>query len=174
MRRWYLIHTKPAGERGAQLHLQRQGYQTYLPRLLQQVRRRGQLQAQVVPLFPRYLFLHLDEGRQCLTPVRSTAGVASVVRFGACFATVPEQIIGELRARADPQTGLHALRTPPPGPGMPVRIEGGAFAGLPPRRAPRGGAAAAVGRGAQGALPCHTGECGVLRAMTHRPLRREG
>jgi transcriptional antiterminator RfaH len=130
MRRWYLIHTKPAGERGAQLHLQRQGYQTYLPRLLQQVRRRGQLQAQVVPLFPRYLFLHLDEGRQCLTPVRSTAGVASVVRFGACFATVPEQIIGELRARADPQTGLHALRTPPPGPGMPVRIEGGAFAGL--------------------------------------------
>lgn len=131
MRRWYLIHTKPAGERGAQLHLQRQGYQTYLPWLRQQVRRRGQLRLQVAPLFPRYLFLHLDEGRQCLTPVRSTTGVASVVRFGARFATVPEEIVGQLRARADPQTGLHALRTPPPpGPGTPVRIEGGAFAGL--------------------------------------------
>jgi transcriptional antiterminator RfaH len=131
MRRWYLIHTKPAAEREAQRHLQRQGYQTYFPRLLQRLRRNGQPQMHITPLFPRYLFLHLDEGRQCLTPVRSTSGVANIVRFGMRFATVPDEIIRQLRAREDPDSGLHSLRLPAPiGPGTPVRIAAGAFAGF--------------------------------------------
>jgi len=131
MRRWYLIHSKVGAEREAQLHLQRQHYDTYLPRLLQRVRRRGQLRLQVGPLFPRYLFLQLDEGRQSLAPVRSTSGVANIVRFGGRFATVPERIIEALRAREDPQTGLHCLCLPARlTPGAHVRIEGGAFAGL--------------------------------------------
>jgi transcriptional antiterminator RfaH len=130
MRRWYLIHTKPAGERGAQLQLQRQNYQTYLPRLIQTVRRRGRPRAQIGPLFPRYLFLNLDEGRQCLAPVRSTPGVANVVRFGACFATVPDEIVRQLREREDPETGLHTLHPPPLARGTSVRITSGVFAGL--------------------------------------------
>jgi len=131
MRRWYLIHSKVGAEREAQLHLQRQQYQTYLPRLLQRVRRRGQLRMQVAPLFPRYLFLQLDEGRQSLAPVRSTSGVANVVRFGGRFATVRDGIIKELRAREDPETGLHSLCVPARlTPGMAVRIDGGAFTGL--------------------------------------------
>src|SRR5579862_5350548 len=131
MRRWYLIHSKPAAETHAQLQLQRQGYQTYFPRLLQTVRRHGRPRTQINPLFPRYLFLHLDEGRQCLTPVRSTLGVANIVRFGARFATVPDEIVGELRAREDPESGLHKLRPPPAlGPGIPVRIAAGPFTGL--------------------------------------------
>jgi transcriptional antiterminator RfaH len=131
MRRWYLIHSKLGAEREAQLHLQRQQYQTYLPRLLQRVRRRGQLRMQVAPLFPRYLFLQLDEGRECLAPVRSTSGVADVVRFGGRFATVPDRIIEALRAREDPETGLHSLCLPARlTPGTHVRIEAGAFAGL--------------------------------------------
>lgn len=130
MRRWYLIHTKPAGERAAQVQLERQDYRTYLPRLLQTVRRKGQARARVAPLFPRYLFLNLDEGRQCLAPVHSTLGVAGVVRFGTRFATVPDAIIRQLREREDPQTGLHDLQTPRPTPGAPVRITAGVFAGL--------------------------------------------
>jgi transcriptional antiterminator RfaH len=130
MRRWYLIHTKPAGEREAQRQLQRQDYGTYLPRLLQTVRRRGQPRVQITPLFPRYLFLNLDEGRQSLAPVHSTFGVASVVRFGARFATVPEAIVRQLREREDPQTGLHSLEPPRLTPGTPVRVTAGVFAGL--------------------------------------------
>lgn len=131
MQRWYLIHTKPAGESEAQLHLQRQGYPVYCPRLMQTVRRRGRLRSQISALFPRYLFLQLDEGHQSLTPARSTTGVAAVVRFGSRFATVPDEIIHELRARADPLTGLHELHESATlGPGTAVRIAEGAFAGL--------------------------------------------
>jgi transcriptional antiterminator RfaH len=107
--RWYLVHTKPSAEAVAQLNLERQGYETYLPRLLQRVLWRQQRRERVVPLFPRYLFLRLDSGRQTLSPVRSTAGVATVVRFGAEFAIVPDPVVGDLRSRADPATGLHRL-----------------------------------------------------------------
>jgi hypothetical protein len=40
MLRWYVIHTKWAGETVAESNLQRQGYEVYLPRLQQTLRRR--------------------------------------------------------------------------------------------------------------------------------------
>ena len=93
MMRCYVIHTKWASETVAESNLQRQGYEVYLPRLARTVRRRGRLREQIVPLFPRYLFLRLNEGSQVLGPVRSTTGVARVVRFGSSYATVPDQLI---------------------------------------------------------------------------------
>ena len=109
----------------------RQGYQVYLPRLVQAVRQRGRWRDRVVPLFPRYLFLGLNEGCQALSPVRSTVGVANVVRFGATYATVPDQVIRGLRARADVQSGLHRMDHPVSlEPGMAVKIASGPFDGL--------------------------------------------
>jgi transcriptional antiterminator RfaH len=129
--RWYLVHTKPAAEGIAQLNLERQGYQTYLPQLVQRVLWRRQRRERVGPLFPRYLFLQLDTTDQTIGPARSTAGVAAVVRFGAEFAIVPDRVVDELRARADPQTGLHRLsHAMKLVRGSTVRIVASAFDGL--------------------------------------------
>lgn len=131
MSRWYLVHTKPAGEILAQSHLERQGYEVYLPRLVRPVRRRGRWQEKVVPLFPRYVFLGLNEGYQALAPVRSTIGVADVVRFGSEYAVVPDEVIRDLTARADSVSGLHRLdRTLSLEPGITVKIASGPFDGL--------------------------------------------
>lgn len=131
MLRWYLIHTKPCGEVMAQVNLQRQGFGVYLPRVLLTVRRRGRWQEAIAPLFPRYLFLQLNEGRQALAPVRSSVGVSAVVRFGPQCAVVPDQIVQDLRLRADPQTGLHRLVGQSAlVAGSPVHIGAGAFEGL--------------------------------------------
>lgn len=131
MLRWYLIHTKPSAESVAQVNLERQGYAVYLPRLQQPMRRRARWKDVIVALFPRYLFLRLSEGEQPLSPVRSTSGVANVVRFGARYAVVPDEIVGQLRARADPESGLHRLSEKSPfRAGAPVRIAVGAFGGL--------------------------------------------
>lgn len=132
MLRWYLIHTKPRGETLAESNLARQGYELYLPRLAQPVRSGGgKWRDRIAALFPRYLFLRLNEGEQALSPVRSTPGVANIVRFGSVFTIVPDQIIGGLRARADPATGLHRLYGGGlPQPGAPVRIGAGLFGGL--------------------------------------------
>jgi transcriptional antiterminator RfaH len=128
--RWYLIHTKPAAEMTAAINLQRQGYGIYYPRLLQTARIRGRRVSRVAPLFPRYLFLSLELGDQALTPVRSTVGVAAIVRFGYAYAAVPTGVVTGLQSRSDPLTGLHSLRQAQYERGMAVTIVGGAFDGL--------------------------------------------
>jgi transcriptional antiterminator RfaH len=131
MLRWYLVLTKPSSERIAQANLERQGYEVYLPRLVKTVRRNGRGRDSIVALFPRYLFLHLSEGRQVLSPVHSSVGVSTVVRFGSRYAIVPDHVIHSLRGREDAETGLHRLTdTPPLTLGMPVRVTMGPFDGL--------------------------------------------
>ena len=131
MLRWYLINTKPSGETVAQQNLERQGYEVYLPRLLESVRRGGCLRERIVPLFPRYLFLHLNEGSQALSPVRSSVGVLEVVRFGSAYALVPDRVIRDLQARANAESGLHQVaRAPVLARGDSVAITQGPFDGL--------------------------------------------
>jgi transcriptional antiterminator RfaH len=131
MLRWYLIHTKPLGEVLAQTNLERQGYEVYLPRAVQAVRSKGRWRDRVVALFPRYLFLRLNEGQQSLGSVRFTLGVANVVRFGSQFTIVPDEVIRNLLDRTDAETGLHRLRRAASlAPGSAVRISNGPFDGL--------------------------------------------
>ncbi len=131
MSRWYLIHTKPSAETTAVSNLERQGYEVYFPRVVRPVRRRGRWIEQVAALFPRYLFLRLDEGRQPLAPVHSSLGVASVVRFGLDYAIVPDSVIRELKARVDSESGLHQVSLRPLfTPGAAVRVAAGPFNGL--------------------------------------------
>ena len=131
MVRWYLIHTKPLGERIAQCNLERQGYGVYFPRLLRRGVYGRHQRERIDPLFPRYLFLGLHHAQQSLAPVRSTVGVARVVRFGCEYAVVPPDVIYALQSRADPASGLHQLtHWSPLRAGSPVRIVQGPFAGL--------------------------------------------
>jgi transcriptional antiterminator RfaH len=131
MLRWYLIHTKPASESVALDNLERQSYEVYLPRIAETVRRAGRRLERIAPLFPRYLFMRLNEGQQALAPVASTVGVAGIVRFGSRYTIVPDRVVGELRARADPESGLHRLnRDSRLTPGAAVRIRLGPFEGL--------------------------------------------
>jgi transcriptional antiterminator RfaH len=128
---WYLVHTKPLAERLAQANLQRQGYATYLPQVRHTGPRRQRRERRVAALFPRYLFLQLAVGRQSLHPIHSTIGVSNVVRFGTRCAIVRDEVIEELRAHADPVTGIHTLR---PAArfvhGTRVRITAGPFCGI--------------------------------------------
>jgi len=131
MPQWYLVHTKPLAESTAQVNLERQGYATYLPRLMHIARRQQRWLESIVPLFPRYLFLQLNAGRQSLRPVHSTVGVSNIVRFGMCCAVVCDEVIEELRSRADPATGLHRLQAAARfARGTRVRITAGPFCGI--------------------------------------------
>src|SRR5689334_5221168 len=99
MPRWYLVYTKPAGEGTARDNLSRQAYEVYLPRVLEPVRRGGRWLERIAALFPRYLFVRLNEGWQSLGPVRSSVGVSGVVRFGSRYAVVPDALVSGLQAR---------------------------------------------------------------------------
>jgi transcriptional antiterminator RfaH len=128
---WYLIHTKPLAERLAQANLERQGYCTYLPQVRHMRLYRQTPAFRVAALFPRYLFLRLAVGQQSLQPIHSTIGVSNLVRFGMRCAIVRDEVIEQLRSRADPVTGVHTLQ-----PfarfarGTRVRIKAGPFCGI--------------------------------------------
>ena len=127
---WFAVYTKPRQEHIALEHLQRQQFDCFLPMAINPYQRRSLRQLRIEPLFPRYLFLNAVADQQSLGPVRSTRGVASLVRFGVELAHIPETIIRAIRSRCDNETGLVRLDPVAVQPGDKVRVFDGPLAGV--------------------------------------------
>lgn len=121
---WFAVFTRPRQERRALVNLERQGFGCFLPEVENPHR------ACIEPLFPRYLFLKAVPGVQNLTPIRSTFGVSSLVRFGEKLATLSEKVVEAIRARVDSETGLVRLPRLMLNPGDRVRVIEGPLAGV--------------------------------------------
>ncbi len=128
MQAWYLIYTKPKQEQVALLNLEQQSYTTYLPKVMGLKRKQGRSIKTVLPMFPRYLFIQLDDQTDNWGPIRSTIGVANMVRFGMEAARVPNELIEEIRVREDAD-GVVTLPDKQFEKGQAVRITTGPFEG---------------------------------------------
>ena len=91
MKSYYLIHTKPNQEQIATNNLIAQSFTVFYPTAI--------INGKTVALFPRYIFIELDENTQNWMPIRSTKGVANFVRFGLRFAKVSNQIIDLIKSQ---------------------------------------------------------------------------
>jgi transcriptional antiterminator RfaH len=124
--RWFLVHTLPHSERRAQLHLGAQGFRTHFPTIQKTIRHARQLRTVRAPLFPRYIFLILDLGRDRWLSVWGTFGVSSLYSCEDRPVAVPEGIVEALIENTDEANlalfanGLTA--------GQSVRILSGPFA----------------------------------------------
>ena len=105
---WYLVYTKARQEEVARQNLERQGYETYLPRIRQRRRRRGKAVSVIEAMFPRYLFIKLTSGIDNWGPIRSTLGVSNLVRFSHTAARVPDILITTLHQQED-SNGIQKL-----------------------------------------------------------------
>jgi len=123
------VHTKPRQEHIALEHLERQGFDCFLPMAINPYQRRSLGKPRIEPLFPRYLFLNAWEDQQSLRPVKSTRGVSGLVRFGVELARLPETAMRAIRSRCDMETGLVRLDPVPVQPGDRVRVFDGPLAG---------------------------------------------
>ena len=128
-RAWYLIYTKPRVESLAQENLIRQGYETYLPLIETKRRKQGRYVAVVEAMFSRYLFINLNCTTDNWSPIRSTIGVANMVRFNGLPSMVPAALIESIKAMEDEQ-GLHRVQEKEFKVGDTVSIIDGIFAGL--------------------------------------------
>ena len=128
---WFAVVTKPRQEQVALKHLQRQGFECFLPMAENPYQRRSKKHQTIIePLFPRYLFLNAIAESQNLAPVRSTQGVISMVRFGTELAVIPEYIIDSIKQRMAPDTGLIKIQPIPIKAGDKVRVFDGPLTGL--------------------------------------------
>jgi transcriptional antiterminator RfaH len=123
-----LVFTKPRQEEVALTNLTRQGYGAYLPRVRQSRKRHGDRVLVAAPLFPRYMFIHLNSHTDNWVPIRSTLGVMSLVRFGAEPARVPDDLIAYLRSHEGAE-GLHEWAEPKLAVGDRVLVADGPLAG---------------------------------------------
>ena len=124
---WYLVQTKPRQEEVALTHLTRQGYECYLPRFKAQRVRKGRIHRLIEPLFPRYLFIALGQSAQSRSwsPIRSTQGVSTLVRFGQEPARVQPEVVDQIRAQEGETPEAEAFA-----PGARLLITQGPFKGL--------------------------------------------
>lgn len=126
MKRWYAVRTKTNQEDRALVHLNNQGFETYLPRYRKQIRHARKVQTVLRPLFPGYAFVHIDLQSQPWLKINGTVGVIGLVKFGAEPNPLPDEVIETFMRRED-EKGAVRLGPESLKKGDRVRIREGAF-----------------------------------------------
>ncbi len=124
--RWYVVQTQPRREDLAVVNLRRQGFRSFLPRLVKTVRHARRSRSVRAPLFPGYLFVPLDIERRRWRCINGSFGVASLIMSGDRPLPVPHGVVEDLcvlTAGGDEVDLGARLR-----PGSKVRILTGPFA----------------------------------------------
>lgn len=126
--RWYVAKTHPNGEQKALFHLQRQGFDVYLPRYLRRVSHARRISWQPRPLFPTYLFVSIPGSDQRWRAINSTVGVAHLICDERGPLPVPAGIVDALQNEEDDRGLVMTGRKIPFEKGAEVQIMSGAFA----------------------------------------------
>ena len=130
MRHWYAVQCKANEDARAEQNLQNQGFPVFRPMIRQRRRRGGRMVTVTESLFPRYMFVDLDDVNENWAPIRSTRGVLGLVRFGTYPVPVPQPVLDAIQAQIDPDSGCIDLTTNTDyKPNQRVRITEGPFAG---------------------------------------------
>jgi transcriptional antiterminator RfaH len=96
---WYVLTSKPREEQRAYDNLTMQGYEVFLPKMVQATKKKGLKKIALKPLFPNYLFIQLDKQVANFNAIRSTRGIGSFVRFGLNQATIDDGIVNAMKKR---------------------------------------------------------------------------
>ncbi len=123
---WFLAQLKPNSFRIAERNLVRQGFQTFLPLHEETRRARGTFTTRLRPLFPGYLFVAFDIGKDGWRKVNSTYGITRIVSLGKDPTPVPSDLVRDLMQRCDRDGQLLPVETFKPG--DEVRVINGPFA----------------------------------------------
>lgn len=121
---WCVVMTKPNHEAIAAANLQRQGFDYYYPRFL---KKKPGTTAVVRPLFPRYIFVFIEQVWRSLS---GTRGISYVLMGNEGPQLVADALIQRIKERED-KNGLYQLIAPPRfKPGAKVKAEKGPLAGV--------------------------------------------
>jgi transcriptional antiterminator RfaH len=130
MKRWYVAQTQPRAETKALAHLKNQNFEAWLPEFLK--RRRHARRTEMVrrPLFPGYLFVHLDLDAERWRSVLGTVGIVTLIGGDRAPTPLADEIVDAIRARVDDK-GLVVIDTAGSfSKGDAVRVADGPFAEL--------------------------------------------
>jgi transcriptional antiterminator RfaH len=125
--RWYVVQTQPNAELKAVAHLNRQGFDTYLPRYLKRRRHARRVEVVARPLFPRYLFVSIDITVQRWRSIYSTIGVSSLLGTDDSPLPVAGHVVSTLKQRENDAGFVKLEHRPDFRVGQKIRVLEGVF-----------------------------------------------
>ena len=129
MKAWYLAYCRPKEEERASQHLRNQEIDSYYPMVEVERMVRGRRTKRMEPLFPCYLFVHVDLDDCPPTRLNSTRGIRRIVRFGGNWSVVPKELVYNMMCHEDSDE-LRLQLCQLPKRGEKVKIKSGPFSGL--------------------------------------------
>jgi transcription antitermination factor NusG len=94
--RWYVVQSLASHEAGAKLHLEAQGFRTFLPQIVKTVRHARKLRTVRAPVFPGYQFIILDLARDRWRSVNGTVRVTGMIMGQERPIPVPHGVVERL------------------------------------------------------------------------------
>ncbi|WP_203300249.1 transcription/translation regulatory transformer protein RfaH [Marinobacter sediminum] len=122
---WYVLQHKPAQGDRALSHLQNQDVACFYPKVSVEHIRAGKRTVKLEPLFPGYLFVHLEPTDPMWSKLRSTRGVLRVVGFRNKPAALSDEVVEQIKQSLNAVEEQGGIK-----PGQVVRLSEGAFDGV--------------------------------------------
>ena len=111
-RLWFAVYTKPRAEKTVRDRLMRKDIEVFLPQNLKWYRKRGKRTAYQAPLFPGYLFVHVEPVNERYVPVLRTQGVVYMLKDTPNTSKpipVPDSEIASLKIMVDSKLDIQAV-----------------------------------------------------------------
>lgn len=126
---WYVIQTKPTAEENVRQHLTNADFTTFFPRIRTMVKGSGKSISRIRPLFPSYLFVHMNlTDANLYRMIKYTRGVRKILGDGSLPIPVPNEMIEIIRERMNGEGIIEQRITM--NKGDQVRIRSGVFKDL--------------------------------------------
>lgn len=94
---WYLVTTKYGNEDTAQINLNNQHFETYVPLIDVTKTLNGKRQTVTEPAFRGYVFVKFDPEIQSASKVNNTTGVNRLVSFGGEIVSIQSYVIDNIK-----------------------------------------------------------------------------
>ena len=98
-KKWFVAQVKPNSYDLANRNLERQGFETFLPKMSVTNRNNNKFVAKEVYVFPGYIFVSFDTKLATWNRINSTYGVSRLISFNKKPAEIPSNLIFELKKR---------------------------------------------------------------------------
>jgi transcriptional antiterminator RfaH len=98
-KKWYVAQIKPNSYHSATQNLERQGFETFLPKMKITQKKENKFLVKDVYVFPGYIFVCFDPHIITWTKINSTYGVSKILTFSNKPAEISSYLILELKKR---------------------------------------------------------------------------
>jgi transcriptional antiterminator RfaH len=98
-KKWFIAQIKPNSYNSAIQNLERQGFETFLPKMEMTQRQKNKFVAKNVYVFPGYIFVCFDPHITTWSKINSTYGVSRIVAFNKKPSVISSDLILELKIR---------------------------------------------------------------------------